>query len=171
MKCMFYFALQETTAVFAFNHRVTEYAELEGTHKDHQIQLLALHRTNPLPLKDNCQNFNIWVLKHFLNPDSTEVEANCDCRMIRGDRNKVKSRIQIELLLVFLNRKARAIMAMLSCILFPLSSGWNNFQVPGKKPNDYRNISVGEIVEKYWKTILSKEKCNVVHQKQTVCKL
>lgn len=25
-------------------HRITEYAELEGTHKDHQVQLLALHR-------------------------------------------------------------------------------------------------------------------------------
>ncbi|RLV83760.1 hypothetical protein DV515_00016337 [Chloebia gouldiae] len=29
------------------NYRITEYAHLEGTHKDHQVQLLALHRTIP----------------------------------------------------------------------------------------------------------------------------
>lgn len=29
----------------AQNHRVVEQAELEGTHQDHEVQLLALHRT------------------------------------------------------------------------------------------------------------------------------
>lgn len=28
-----------------FNYRITEYAELKETQKDHRIQLLALHRT------------------------------------------------------------------------------------------------------------------------------
>lgn len=29
------------------NHKILEYPELEGTHQDHQIQLLALHKTIP----------------------------------------------------------------------------------------------------------------------------
>ncbi|KAJ7404746.1 hypothetical protein BTVI_71017 [Pitangus sulphuratus] len=31
----------------SIRHRITEYAELEGNHKDHGVQLLALHRTIP----------------------------------------------------------------------------------------------------------------------------
>ena len=39
--------LCQTADVLVGNHRIIEYAELEGTFKDHQIQLLALHRTIP----------------------------------------------------------------------------------------------------------------------------
>ena len=34
---------------FLYSRRVIEYPELEGTHKDHRVQLLALHRTTQKP--------------------------------------------------------------------------------------------------------------------------
>lgn len=59
------------------------------------------------------------MLRHFLNSDSIEVEENCEHRMRSGDGNKVKTGIQIEPFLAFLNRNwVTAIMAMISSVLF-----------------------------------------------------
>ncbi|KAJ7402023.1 hypothetical protein BTVI_90208 [Pitangus sulphuratus] len=38
---------QLVTSIPQSFHRITEHSELEGTHKDHRVQLLALHRTIP----------------------------------------------------------------------------------------------------------------------------
>jgi len=35
-------------AQLAWHHKITEYPELEGTHKDHQVQPLAPHRTTQI---------------------------------------------------------------------------------------------------------------------------
>jgi len=36
---------QYSVVIIEQNHRITEYRELEGTHKDHRLQFLALHGT------------------------------------------------------------------------------------------------------------------------------
>lgn len=42
-----YFCLGHREGSILLNHGVIEYSELEGSRKDHQVQLLALHRITP----------------------------------------------------------------------------------------------------------------------------
>ena len=63
----------------AGNHKITEYPELEGTHKDHWAQPLAPHRTTPNPSPSLCLQLHPAPFIPRLPPYPAQQADICSC--------------------------------------------------------------------------------------------
>lgn len=56
------YPLLSTKEYYTALHRIMEYSDLEGTHMDHEFQLLAAHRTTLRALDSFKLEFSLYIL-------------------------------------------------------------------------------------------------------------